>query len=126
MAGVNKAIVVGHLGQDPSVKFTPGGKAVANFSLAVNESWTDKQGQKQERVEWIRVVAWDKLAELCGKHLSKGRQAYVEGKLQTREWDDKDGKKRSTTEVVATQVVFLGGKGDQPATAPGPEDDLAF
>ncbi|MEN9796649.1 MAG: hypothetical protein RL653_345 [Pseudomonadota bacterium] len=111
MAGsVNKAIVIGNLGKDPEVRFTPGGQAVANFSVATNESWKDKNGQAQERTEWHRIVVWGKLAELCGEYLKKGRSAYVEGRLQTREWTDKEGKKNYTTEIVANQVVFLGGR----------------
>jgi single-strand DNA-binding protein len=107
MAGINKVILVGNLGKDPEVRHTPNGQAVANFSVATSESWTDKGGQKQERTEWHRVVAWGKLAELCGKYLSKGRQCYIEGKLQTRAWDDKDGGKRYTTEIIASTVQFL-------------------
>ena len=111
MAGsVNKAIVIGNLGKDPEVRFTPGGQAVANFSIATNESWKDKNGQAQERTEWHRIVVWGKLAELCGEYLKKGRSAYVEGRLQTREWTDKEGKKNYTTEIIANQVVFLGGR----------------
>lgn len=112
MAGVNRAILIGNLGKDPEVKFTDGGKARCNFSIATNESWTDKAtGEKKERVEWHNIVAWDKLAELCGKYLAKGRQAYIEGKLQTRKWE-KDGVTHYMTEIVAQQVVFLGGKGE--------------
>lgn len=107
--GVNKVILIGNLGVDPEVRFTPGGQAVANFRIATNESWTDKNGQKQERTEWHRIVVWGKLAELCGEYLKKGRQAYVEGRLQTREWTDKEGKKNYTTEIVANTVQFLGG-----------------
>src|SRR5579885_493032 len=106
---VNKVILVGRLGQNPEVRYTPSGAAVANFSLATNESWTDKSGQKQERTEWHRIVVWGKLAELCNQYLSKGRQAYIEGRLQTREWQDKDGNKKYTTEVQAQTVQFLGG-----------------
>lgn len=108
--GVNKAILIGNLGADPEVRFTPGGQAVANFRIATSESWNDKNGQKQERTEWHRIVVWGKLAELCGEYLAKGRQCYVEGRLQTREWTDKEGKKNYTTEVVANSVVFLGGR----------------
>ncbi|MEW5740166.1 MAG: single-stranded DNA-binding protein [Myxococcota bacterium] len=107
--GVNKVILIGNLGADPEVRFTPGGQAVANFRIATNESWTDKQGQKQERTEWHRIVVWGKQAENCGEYLKKGRQAYVEGRLQTREWTDKEGKKNYTTEIVANTVQFLGG-----------------
>lgn len=108
--GVNKAIIIGNLGKDPEVRFTPSGQAVANFNIATNESWTDKQGQKQERTEWHRIVVWGKLAELCGEYLSKGRQCFVEGRIQTREWTDKEGKKNYTTEIVAQNVQFLGGR----------------
>lgn len=110
--GVNKVILIGNLGAPPEVRFTPGGQAVANFRIATNESWTDKNGQKQERTEWHRIVVWGKLAELCGEYLAKGRQCYVEGRLQTREWTDKEGKKNYTTEVVAQSVVFLGGRAE--------------
>jgi single-strand DNA-binding protein len=106
---VNKVILVGRLGQNPEVRYTPSGAAVANFSIATNESWTDKSGQKQERTEWHRIVVWGKLAELCSQYLSKGRQAYVEGRLQTRQWQDKDGQTKYTTEVQAQTVQFLGG-----------------
>jgi len=105
---VNKVILVGRLGQNPEVKYTPSGAAVANFSVATNESWTDKSGQKQERTEWHRVVVWGKLAELCAQYLTKGKQAYVEGRLQTRQWQDKEGQTKYTTEVQAQTVQFLG------------------
>jgi single-strand DNA-binding protein len=110
--GVNKVILIGNLGADPEVRFTPSGQAVANFRIATSESWTDKQGQKQERTEWHRIVVWGKQAELCGEYLAKGRQCFVEGRLQTREWTDKENKKNYTTEVVANHVVFLGGRGE--------------
>jgi single-strand DNA-binding protein len=121
MASVNKVIVLGNLGSDPQVKFTPSGQAVCNFSVATTDKWDDKSGQKQERTEWHRIVVWGKLAELCGQYLKKGRQAYVEGRLQTREWQDKDGNKRQTTEVVASQVQFLGGKGERTEASAEPE-----
>ena len=108
-SGVNKVILIGNLGKDPEVRYTPSGQAVANFNIATNESWTDKSGQKQERTEWHRIVVWGKVAELCGEYLSKGRQVYLEGKLQTREWNNKEGVKQYTTEVVANQVTFLQG-----------------
>ncbi len=106
---VNKVILLGRLGQDPELKYTPGGAPVCNFSLATTEAWTDKSGQKQEKTEWHRVVVWGKLAELCNQYLAKGRQAFVEGRLQTRSWDDKDGNKRYTTEINAATVQFIGG-----------------
>jgi len=107
---VNKVIILGRLGQDPELKYTPGGAPVCNFSLATTEAWTDKSGQKQEKTEWHRVVVWGKLAELCNQYLAKGRQAFVEGRLQTRSWDDKDGNKRYTTEINASTVQFIGGQ----------------
>ncbi len=105
---VNKVILVGRLGQNPEVRYTPSGAAVANFSVATNESWTDKAGVKQERTEWHRIVAWNKLAELCSQYLTKGRQVYIEGRMQTRQWQDKDGQTKYTTEVNAQTVQFLG------------------
>lgn len=105
---VNKVILVGRLGQNPEVRYTPGGAAVANFSVATNESWTDKSGQKQERTEWHKVVVWGKLAELCNQYLTKGKQVYLEGRLQTRQWQDKEGQTKYTTEVQAQTVQFLG------------------
>ena len=138
MAGINKVILIGRLGQDPEVRYTPSGVAVANFSIATSEEWTDKDsGEKKERTEWHRIVAWRRLGEICGEYLSKGRQVYVEGRLQTRSWDDRDGNKRYTTEIVASDVQFLGsrdmgdggrpsggmGGGFQGAPGPGPEDD---
>ncbi len=119
--GVNKAILIGNLGADPEVRFTPGGQAVANFRIATSESWTDKGGQKQERTEWHRIVVWGKLAELCGEYLAKGRQCFVEGRLQTREWTDKENRKNYTTEVVANNVVFLGARDPALASANRPK-----
>ncbi len=106
---INKVILIGNLGQNPEVKHSASGQSICNLSIATNESWTDKNGQKQEKTEWHRVVVFGKLAELCGQYLQKGRQAYIEGKLQTRSWQDKDNQTRYTTEVVAQQVQFLGG-----------------
>jgi single-strand DNA-binding protein len=108
MGSVNKVILIGNLGRDPEVRYTQGGAPVANFTLATNESWTDKSGSRQERTEWHRVVVWGKTAEIVREHLTKGKQVYVEGSLQTRQWDDKEGNKRSTTEVKALRVVLLG------------------
>jgi single-strand DNA-binding protein len=121
--GVNKVILIGNLGADPEVRFTPGGAAVANFRIATSESWKDKEGQKQERTEWHSIVVWGKLAELCGQHLKKGRTCYVEGKLQTRKWQDREGADRYTTEVVAHSVTFLGGKGERAERQEPPPDE---
>ena len=113
MSGINKVIIVGRLGNDPEIKTLPSGQVMAQFSVATSENWTDKEGQKQERTEWHRVVVWSKLADICGKYLSKGRQVYVEGRLQTRSWEDQQGQKRYTTEVVGATVQFLGSARDQ-------------
>ena len=117
MAGINKVILVGNLGGDPEIRYTAAGVAVANFSLATGESWKDKDGQKQEKTEWHKIVAFRRLAEICGEYLSKGKQVYIEGKIQTRSWDDKDGNKKYMTEVVANQMQMLGRVGDKPAEA---------
>jgi len=125
MRGVNKVILVGNLGRDPEVRYTRDGKAVANLSVATTDSWKDAQGERQERTEWHRVVAWDKLAEIAKEYLSKGKQIYVEGRLQTRSWEDKDGNKRYTTEVRMDQMVMLGGReGSSRGSGPpsGPEE----
>jgi len=108
MGSVNKVILIGNIGSDPELKWTPSNRAVCNMSLACNEAWKDKSGAKQERVEWIRVTVWGDTAENCAKYLTKGQSAYVEGRLQTRSYD-KDGQKHYMTEVVADRVVFLGG-----------------
>ena len=114
MSGVNKAIVVGRLGVDPEIRTVTGGQTVARLSIATSEMWTDRDGKKQERTEWHRVSVWGKTAENCGKFLSKGSQVYVEGRLQTRSWEDPQGQKKYSTEIVATTVQFLGsGSGAQ-------------
>ena len=110
MAGVNKVIIVGNLGQDPEIKYTSGGDAVANFSVATSESWKDKAGNKQERTEWHRCVAWRKLAEIIQQYVRKGSKIYIEGKLQTRKWQGSDGQDRYTTEIVVDQMQMLDGK----------------
>ena len=110
---LNKVMLIGNLGKDPELRFTPSGRAVARFSLATSESWTDQQGQKQDRTEWHNVVVWGKQAESCGQYLSKGRQVFIEGSIRSRQYDDKEGQKRYITEVIAQRVQFLGGgRGD--------------
>ena len=106
---VNKVILVGRLGRDPELRYTPSGAAVANFSLATDERWSSG-GETQTRTEWHNIVVWSKLAEICNQYLTKGRLVFIEGRLQTRDWEDKDGNKRRTTEVVATDMKMLGGK----------------
>jgi single-strand DNA-binding protein len=110
---LNQCQFIGRLGRDPEVRFTPDGAACANFSIAVGESWKDKgTGEKQERTEWVRCVAWRQLAEIIGEYLKKGSQIYVSGKLQTRKWTDKEGAERYTTEVVVDRMQMLGSKRD--------------
>ena len=110
MASLNKVMLIGNLGRDPEIRFTPDGSPVANFSIATGEVWTDKNGTRQERTEWHNIVAWNKLADLAKRYLTKGRQVYIEGRIRTREWDDRDGNKKRTTEIIATQMVLLGSK----------------
>jgi single-strand DNA-binding protein len=139
MASVNKVILVGNLGSDPELRYTPSGKAVASFNLATHEKWTGKDGEKNERTEWHRIVAWDRLGEICGEYLHKGSQIYIEGRLQTRSWEDKDGNKRSTTEIITQTMQMLGSPGAKAGTAKSaeesfpteqpitvPEDDIPF
>ncbi len=118
MASVNKVILIGNLGRDPELRYTQGGKAVANFSVATTEKYTGRDGTPQEHTEWHRIVVWDKQAENCAKYLAKGRSVYIEGRLQTREWEDREGNKRSTTEINAQRVQFLGGPREGAGSAP--------
>jgi single-strand DNA-binding protein len=147
MGSVNKVILVGNLGRDAELRYTPGGAALATLNMATTEVWNDKGGQRQEKTEWHRVVLWGKPAESLAEYLTKGRQIYVEGRLQTRQWDDKDGNKRYTTEIRGDRIVLLGGGGggrsagasrsgsdETGGHAPGPEpssepitdDDIPF
>jgi len=113
MAGINKVILVGRLGKDPDTKYMPSGDAVTNFSIATSETWKDKQsGEKKEKTEWHNIVAFRRLGEICGEYLRKGSQVYLEGKLQTRKWQDKNGNDRYTTEIVANEMQMLGNKSD--------------
>ena len=143
MGSVNKVILVGNLGRDAELRYTPGGAAVATLNLATTEVWNDKQGQKQEKTEWHRIVLWGKQAESLQEYLVKGKQIYVEGRLQTRQWDDKEGNKRYTTEIKADRITLLGGGGggrsggddrvasqpaspDEPPMEPITDDDIPF
>jgi single-strand DNA-binding protein len=133
---VNKVILIGRLGADPEVRYTSDGIAVASFRIATNENWVNKEGEKQERTDWHRIVAWRKLGEICGEYLSKGKQVYLEGKLQTRSWEDRDGNKRYTTEIVANNMQMLGRPGTESENLEeipipkdsdlGPEEDVPF
>jgi len=111
MGSVNKVSLVGNLGRDAELRYTPGGAAVATLNMATTENWTDKSGQKQEKTEWHRVVFWGKVAESLTEYLTKGKQIYIEGRLETRQWNDKDGNKRYTTEIKGDKIVLLGGGG---------------
>jgi single-strand DNA-binding protein len=132
---INKAILIGNLGADPEVRYTQSGAAVANFNVATTETWT-KDGKKEEKTEWHRIVAFARLGEICGEYLSKGSRVYIEGRIQTRQWDDKDGNKRYTTEIVAREMKMLSsrgadtGSGGQDEQPPLPEpsmgDDVPF
>ncbi len=123
MSGVNKVILVGNLGANPEMRFTQGGQAVANLRLATTERWTDRNGQKQEATEWHRVVVWGKQAEIVGQYCTKGRQIYVEGRIRTRQWQDQQGQKRYTTEVVAQNVQMLGSR-DGAGAGPGAREEM--
>ena len=143
MGSVNKVILVGNLGKDAEVRVTPGGQSVASFSMATTENWTSKEGEKKEQTEWHRIVLWGKQAESLQEYLVKGKQIYVEGRLQTRQWDDKEGNKRYTTEIKADRITLLGGGGgrssgmdrggshpaggpDEPPMEPITDDDIPF
>ena len=117
MIGVNKVILIGNLGKDPELRYTPSGQPVVTFSLATTERWNDRNGQRQDRTEWHNIVVWGKLGELVNQYLKKGRSAYIEGRITTRSWDDKDGNKRYKTEIVANQVQFLGNAGQSVSDA---------
>ncbi len=142
MAGVNKVILVGNLGRDPEIRYTPSGVAVANFSIATTETWTNKDGGKETRTEWHRIVAFGKLGEICGQYLSKGKQVYIEGRIQTEEWEDKEKVKRQTTKIIARDMQMLGARGPgemgdtplesrgggdtQDPSGPGSDNDIPF
>ena len=113
--GVNKVILVGNLGKDPELSYLPSGQSVAKFSLATSRSYKDKNGEMKDETEWHNIVAWGKLGEICAQYLAKGRQAYVEGRIQTRTWEGRDGNKRTSVEIVAENVQMLGSRGDGPA-----------
>ena len=137
MASVNKVILVGNLGTDPEIRYTPSGTAVANFSLATHEQWTNKDGEKGERTQWHRIVAWGRLGEICGEYLKKGSPVYIEGRIQTRAWEDRDGNKRYTTEIIAQAMQMLSSRREGQAQSPEerypieepisiPDDDIPF
>ncbi|HID10391.1 MAG TPA: single-stranded DNA-binding protein [Candidatus Latescibacteria bacterium] len=131
--GVNKAILIGNLGADPELRYTPSGRPVATFRIATTDVWTDANGERQERTEWLRIVAWDRLAEICGEYLRKGSKVYIEGRIQTRTWEDQNGIQRYTTEIVARDMRMLDARPTAPEEASGEEppvvegeEDLPF
>jgi single-strand DNA-binding protein len=109
---INKVILIGRLGRDPEVKYTPSGQAVAKFSIATDETYKDRNGEQQRRTEWHNIVAWRRLAEICGEYLVKGKLVYIEGRIQTRQWEDREGNKRNTTEIVAREMKMLSPKSE--------------
>lgn len=111
--GLNKVMIIGHLGRDPEMRFTPSGRPVTTFSVAVSRTWNSSNGERRSKTEWFKVVAWGNLAEICKKFLTKGQQVYVEGRLETRQWEDKDGQKRTSVDVVASEMTMLGGRRDK-------------
>jgi single-strand DNA-binding protein len=132
MSSVNKCILIGRLGKDPETRFSPSGAAVCNITIATSRKWKDKEGQPQEETEWSRVVAYDKLAEIIGKYLVKGSQVYIEGRLKTRKWTDKQGVDKYTTEIVAQEMTMLGGEKSRdskpaarPAAKPAKQQSIA-
>lgn len=146
MSSVNRVILIGRLGKDPELRYTPNGSPVARFSLATSENWTDKGGEKQERTQWHNIVAWNKLAEICNQYLVKGKQVFIEGRIETREYNDRDGNKRRITEIIARDMVMLDSRGGAEAreaygggdrsvrpeamgsepTEPPPDDEIPF
>ena len=135
MSSLNKVLLIGRLGKDPEIRYTPEGSPVASFSLATSENWTDKSGTRQERTEWHNIVAWNKLADICKQFLSKGRQVYIEGRIQSREYTDREGVKKRVTEIIASQMVMLGSRPQgaeagvqpmEPVARPATDADQAF
>lgn len=125
MASVNRVILIGNMGREPEVRYMPSGEAIANISLATTESWKDKSGEKQEKVEWHRVSFFGKLAEIVGQYLKKGSQVYIEGRIQTRKWQDKSGNDKYTTEIIADRMQMLGGKASDSPNTQGRNEELA-
>ena len=122
---VNKVILIGRLGRDPELKYTPSGAPVAKFSLATDENFKDRTGEQQKRTEWHNIVAWNKLAEICGEYLTKGKQVYIEGSIRSRQWQDQSGNKRTSYEIIANQMQMLGSKGDSERMPSGGMDRAA-
>ena len=130
--GLNKVMIIGHLGRDPEMRYTPSGKPVTTFTVATSRSWNSTDGERHTETEWFNVVAWGNLAEICKQYLVKGQQVYIEGRLQTRRWEDQEGKKHVSTEIVADRMLMLGDRPNRPgaeshlADVPGEEDEFPF
>jgi single-strand DNA-binding protein len=128
--GLNKVMIIGHLGRDPEMRYTPSGRPVTTFSVATGRSWHSADGERHEETEWFNVVAWGSLAEICNQYLRKGKQVYLEGRLHTRRWDDEEGRKHFATEVVAREMIMLGDsqepKESDYSTSPGEEEVFPF
>jgi single-strand DNA-binding protein len=124
--GLNKVMIIGKLGRNPEMRYTPSGKAVTSFSVATNRSWVNSEGERREETEWFNVVAWGNLAEICKQYLSKGQQVYVEGRLQTRGWEDQNGKKHYRTELVANEMIMLGERKSAEASEETRESEAGF
>ncbi len=127
--GLNKVMIIGHLGRDPEMRYTPSGRPVTTFSVATTRTWNTADGERREETEWFNVVAWGSLAEICNQHLRKGQQVYLEGRLQTRRWDDQEGRKHFATELVAQEMIVLGERREGTPTfeaAPGDEEDYPY
>lgn len=134
--GLNKVLLIGHLGRDPEMRYTPSGRPVTSFSLATSRNWTTAEGERRSETEWFNIVAWGSLAEICSQYLKKGSQVYIEGRLQTRRWEDEEGNKRSATEVVAREMIMLGERrekgegesesGESESFPEGEEEDFPF
>lgn len=127
--GLNKVMIIGHLGRDPEMRYTPSGRPVTTFSVATSRSWHSADGERHEETEWFNVVAWGSLAEICNQYLRKGQQVYIEGRLQTRRWEDTEGNKHFTTELVSREMIMLGERRDISTTymsKPGEEEEFPF
>ena len=121
--GLNKVMVIGHLGKDPEMRFTPSGRPVTTFSVAVSRSWNTADGERRSETEWFNIVAWGNLAEICNQYLHKGQQVYIEGRLQTRNWEDKEGKKHTSVEVVANEMLMLGDRREASSSSQESEEN---
>jgi single-strand DNA-binding protein len=124
--GLNKVMVIGRLGRDPEMRYTPSGRPVTSFSVVTNRSWVNSEGERREDTEWFNVIAWGNLAEICKQHLTKGQQVYVEGRLQTRGWEDESGKKHYRTELVASEMIILGDRRGPEAAEESPAEEAEF